>query len=87
MGCIRNRYGKVWDKENRKFVRWIPKDGETYFYVTDKFTVAKSVFDDTNDDDVERISHNNFYPTFKVVAEYISRIKKLNIYDDNNERN
>lgn len=84
LGCIRNRYGKVWDKENRKFVKWIPKNGEVYYYVTDKFTVAKSVFDDTVDDEVERISHNNFYPTFKVVIEYINRIKKLNVYDDKN---
>lgn len=87
LDCIRNRYEKVWDKENRKFVRWIPKDGEIYYYVTDKFTVANSIFDNMDDDDVERISNDNFYPTFKVVAEYISRIKELNVYDNNNERN
>ena len=72
------KQGLIWNQETKKIekIRWVPKIGERYFYITDFFHINKRSF---NNDSIDWafFHKNNCFQTKEDAQIYADKIKEL----------
>lgn len=71
--------GKRWNPENKKLenIRWIPKNGGIYWYVTEDLVVAETRFSDINNADIFKVKCNNCFKTQEAAQKVVDQIKEI----------
>lgn len=71
--------GKRWNPETKQLedIRWIPKNGGFYWYVTKDLVVAWTTFSDINNADFFRVKCNNCFKTQEAAQKVADQIKEI----------
>lgn len=71
--------GKRWNPETKKLedVRWIPNNGEKYWYITEDLAVAFTKYSDMNNLHVFRAHANNCFKTPEAASKVFKQIKEI----------
>lgn len=71
--------GKRWNPETKKLedVRWIPNNGEKYWYITEDLAVNFTKYSDMNNLHVFRAHANNCFKTPEAASKVFKQIKEI----------
>lgn len=71
--------GKRWNPETKQLedIRWIPTNGENYWYITEDLEVAFAKYDDMNNLHVFRAHVNNCFKTPEATSKVFKQIKEI----------
>ena len=70
-----------WDDENKLIIpyKWIPEEGDTYYYIDEYFNIGRSIYNDNTSRGVNsnRIKNNNYFKTREQIEKYVIKFKEL----------
>lgn len=75
---LEKEYGKRWNAETKQleFVRWKPKEGESYYFISSSIQVER-IYNMSSIVDKERIEANNCFKTAEAAQPYADKMKEM----------
>lgn len=71
--------GKKWNPVTKQIenIRWIPKQGEEYWFITENFNFKWTRFNKFEADDLYRADHNNCFKTEEAAKKVAKQMKEI----------